>query len=565
MHRAILGAILIPCAAWRGFCQTPEASPRFEAADVHVSAKTQNAFFRSAPVRGGRMELKMATMVDLIRTAYGFNTDKILGGPNWLEMDRFDLIAKVPADATAETQKLMLQAELADRFKLVFHKDSKPLPTYALILGKKHKLKEAAGSERSGCRPQEASGAPPQGGVRLSTMGPEGTATTINLGPGMTVQYSCQNISMQAFAANLRGMIGTSLGATPVTDETGLQGNWSFDLKYSMRMFGPMMGANAEERITIFDALDKQLGLKLEEKPVPTPVLVVDSVNQTPSPNPPGVAEALPAIPVPTEFEVASLKPSAADMRSSRFQIQPGGRLLSTGMPLQFLISRAFNTFSNDHIVGLPAFASSDRYDIVAKIPAGGPSSMMDMEATASMMLSLLVDRFKLKYHTEEQPVAAYTLVAGKPKMKKADPASRAFCRNGNVEAGPSAGSRTLTCQNITMTQFAERLQGMTSDLSWPVLDATKLEGGWDFTLTFSMGGPMGGPMPMIAMAGGGGGGRGGEAAPGSAPLPAASDPTGGATLFEAVEKQLGLKLEKQKRSMPVIVIDHIEQKPTEN
>jgi len=51
-------------------------------------------------------------------------------------MDRFDLLAKLPADSTPETQKLMLQALLRERFKLVFHKDTKPLPTYALTVGR---------------------------------------------------------------------------------------------------------------------------------------------------------------------------------------------------------------------------------------------------------------------------------------------------------------------------------------------------------------------------------------------------------------------------------------------
>jgi uncharacterized protein (TIGR03435 family) len=555
MHRTIFGTILITCVTGCALCQAPDSSPRFEAADIHASAKAPNAFVRSGPARGGRYEVKTATMVDLIRIAYGFSPDKVLGGPSWLEMDRFDLIAKLPAETTPETQKLMLQAELADRFQLVVHKDIKPMPTYALTVGKKHHLKEAAGSEQTGCKPQAASGAPAEGGIRLSTSGPDGNMTTINLGPGMTVQYTCQNMTMEAFAANLRSLMGASLGTNPITDETGLKGNWNFDLKYSMQMFGPMM-ANTGDRVSIFDAVDKQLGLKLEEKPVPTPVIVVDSVNQKPSANPPGVAEALPSIPAPTEFEVASVKPSAADMRSSRFQIQPGGRLLSTGMALRFLVNRAFATNNSDQIVGLPASAASERYDIVAKIPPGGTSSVVDMDAVAPMMLALLVDRFKLKYHTEEQPVSAYTLVAGKPKMKKSDPTARASCKNGNVSAGPSAGSRSLTCQNVTMAQFAERLQGIGPDMNWPVLDATKLEGGWDFTLTYSMGGMM---MPMPA------GGRGGDSAQPAAGLPSAADPTGGYTIFEAVEKQLGLKLEKQKRVLPVIVIDHIEPKPTEN
>jgi uncharacterized protein (TIGR03435 family) len=64
----------------------------------------------------------------------------------------------------------------------------------------------------------------------------------------------------------------------------------------------------------------------------------------------------------------------------------------------------------------------------------------------------------------------------------------------------------------------------------------------------------------MMAMAG-----RGGDAGQATAAVPTAADPTGALTIFEAMEKQLGLKLEQQKRPMPVIVIDHIEQKPTEN
>ena len=80
MHRVITGAILFASAALPAWCQT-EAPPRFEAADVHVSAKSMNPFARTGPVRGGRYEVKTATMVDLIRIAYGFDNDKIVGGP----------------------------------------------------------------------------------------------------------------------------------------------------------------------------------------------------------------------------------------------------------------------------------------------------------------------------------------------------------------------------------------------------------------------------------------------------------------------------------------------------
>src|SRR5579862_6861887 len=104
MKPAIVGSIVISGLA---FCQSPETNANFEAVDIHTSAKSPNPFARTGPTRGGRYEVKTATMVDLIRLAYGFSADKILGGPSWLEMDRFDVVAKVPAGSTPETQKLM--------------------------------------------------------------------------------------------------------------------------------------------------------------------------------------------------------------------------------------------------------------------------------------------------------------------------------------------------------------------------------------------------------------------------------------------------------------------------
>jgi uncharacterized protein (TIGR03435 family) len=311
------------------------------------------------------------------------------------------------------------------------------------------------------------------------------------------------------------------------------------------------------ERITVQEAIEKQLGLKVEERQVPTPVLVVDKVNRTPTENSPEVAKELPPVPMPTEFEVASVKPAppavAGMPQMQRFNTQPGGRLTVENMPLRFLVYRAFNINNNDQIAELPKFADTERFDITAKVASTGPTAPpLDQEAMAPLMKSLLTERFGLKYHTEDRPVTAYALVAAKPKMKKADPNARTSCKNANTAPGVPPGSRVLICQNAPMSLLAERLQNIAPDLQTPVTDATGLEGGWDFTLYFS-------PMAGMSMGGRGGGGGGGDA------IPAASDPNGGYTIFEAIEKQLGLKLEKQKRTMPMIVIDHLEQKPTDN
>ena len=121
--------------------------------------------------------------------------------------------------------------------------------------------------------------------------------------------------------------------------------------------------------------------------------------------------------------------------------------------------------------------------------------------------------------------------------------------------------SRTLTCQNITMVQFADQLQTIGSSyLTYPVVDATGLEGAWDFTLSFS-------PINPQQLAGLMAGARGAPpvGAPGGGDVTASDPIGGGATLFDAVEKQLGLKLEVRKRTYPVFVIDHIEENPIDN
>jgi uncharacterized protein (TIGR03435 family) len=105
---------------------------------------------------------------------------------------------------------------------------------------------------------------------------------------------------------------------------------------------------------------------------------------------------------------------------------------------------------------------------------------------------------------------------------------------------------RMLTCRNATLEQFADQLRSAAREqfLAGEIVDATGIEGRWDINLTFT---------PDLGFR------RGSDAGQ------EAADPAGGLTVFEALEKQLGLKIERQKRTMPVIVIDHIEQKPTEN
>jgi uncharacterized protein (TIGR03435 family) len=347
----------------------------------------------------------------------------------------------------------------------------------------------------------------------------------------------------------------------PAVDSTRLEGSWDFDLKWTPNR---MLAQAGDEGITIFDAIDKQLGLKLEALSVPMPVLVVDRANRKPTANPPGVTQSLRAI--SPEFEVASIRPrppnAPADASYTIAGFQPGGRYEVRNAPLRFLIEQAWGfPFNDAMLAGAPKFLDTARFDIVAKAPAtyGPGDGPADVDDLRSMLRGLLVDRFKLATHYEDRPLDAYTLVAAKPKLKPADPSNRTACKQGPAPASGFSGGPPpllLTCQNITMGQFADRLQSVGGVYPHSVLDATGIEGAWDLSVPFSP------PLPP-----GGGGRRGGNAGPPPPPgaTGGASDPSGSVSLFDTLEKQLGLKLELRKHPVPVLVIDHVEENPTAN
>jgi uncharacterized protein (TIGR03435 family) len=532
------------------FGQSVDSKPAFEVADVHASPPTRNGFYRNStnPVmRGGRYETRYATLVDLIRTAWGVDAERVVGGPSWLESDAFDVIAKAPAGTTVESAKPMLQALLADRFKLVVHNDTKPVPALGMkATGKRLAMKQSDGATDAGCK-----FVPPD----FSASGP------LRAAPVYT--WECRNITMEAFAKALHDYIFLAsqyLNGRLVVDETELKGAWDFDFKMTptgmITPNGPMPGV-----ITFSDAIEK-LGLRIDPVEAPLPVIVVDSVNRKPTPNVPNVAELLHAPPAPTEFEVAELKPTDPTFRGITMQIQPGGRILLRGAAVKFLMEQAWGLF-DDSLVVTPKWMETDRYDIVAKAEVEGPQ--LDSDVLWGLLRALLIERFQMKVHMEDRPVTAYTLIAVKPKMKKADPNSRTKFKEGPGLDGKDPRekmpilSRLVTCQNLTMAEFAAKLKDMAPGyIHSPVLDGTGLEGGYDFTLSFS---PVG-----VATAPPGGGRGGDPAPPGPADLlPASSDPNGAVSLFEAIEKQLGLKLQAQRRPVRVLVVDQAEQKPIEN
>jgi len=556
MKRTLAAATQLLSLCVPVFAQAPTAPdaksaapPSFDVADVHSSEHSNTPSTRGGTLHGDRYYIRQATMTNLIARAYGLEDRYVLGGPSWLDLDRFDIVA--PRTTSPDDVKLMLRALLEDRFKLAVHTDTKPLPAYGLIIAKgAPKLKQSDSS--SAPSPSAEPGPPTLHGCAFQSPPPNTPPS-----PTMEITFSCHAVTMDSFAQFLHDVARPYL-RQPVIEQTGLKGAWDFDIHWS---YQPPKGDTPGT--TIFDAVEKQLGLKLETKTAPLPIVVVDSVNETPTPNPPGIDKALPP-PPPAAFDVAVVKPASPDEKGIRLQTR-GSEIVINGAPLQFLITWAWD-ISDGRIADPPAFLNQDHWDILGKVGVDAPSGpggppQIDFEDLQQMVKTLLADRFEMKYHMEDKPADAYTLLAAGPHLKKADPANRTGCKDGPGPDGkdprkdnPQLG-RLVTCSNITMTQFAAQLQSMAPGfIKNQVIDATGIDGAYDFTLSFSTSAQLRTPSPQPAGSD--------TPAPDAA---AASVPTGGISLFDAIYKTLGLKLEKRKGTMPMLVIDHIDQKPTEN
>lgn len=523
---------------------SPAAPPHFDQATIQSSpfANHPNTNFEYM-TGSSRFYVRQATLLELIRSAWNAWTpdrNRILGGPSWLDFDRFDIAATAPHGSSQDDMRLMLRTLLTERFGLVVHTGTKLMPAYVLSVGK--------------------------GGPKLKPASKPAEGTATDTGCDAVLMESsppyklahCRSASMAEFAAALpiygfAGGTNDYLSAA-VVDQTGLAGAYDFEFKWTPR---PQLIRLGSDGITLFDALDKQLGLKLEPKPAPLPVLYVDSVHEKPTPNAPGLDKVL--APRSVEVEVATFRLSAPGTRGPNYDYDPSSdQFILRGVTLRWLITNTWD-IADDMLADAPPWLDKNRWDLVAKLahdPANGSTNrvreMSDQEQT-EMVKKLLAERFGLKVHTEDRPADAYTLVAANPHMAKADPDNRTGCHEGPGADGKDprlanrALTRLMTCQNMTMAQFAEMLRINASGyIKSPVLDRTGLTGAYDFTIAFSGAGML-------------------TRQPVDSSSEGASDPNPAVSLFDAVQKEMGVKLVKQKRPVQMLVIDHVNETPTEN
>jgi len=243
--------------------------PEFEVASVKVNDPTDNtaSYMPTLDIRpGGTLRISNRRLDEIIMVAYGVSGTQI-AGPRWLtelttdptQVRRFEIIAKVPDNATKEQVPLMLQKLLEDRFKLQVHRESRPMQVYSLEVSRNgHKLNTSTAS----------GGRPP------------GCARAIGSGEDYSAAADCYAITMAQLAQQLPALAPAYFREGPVVDRTGLSS--TFDLRLEWRTLAEIQAGAPGQ--TIFDAV-KKLGLELDKKRETAEMLIVDRCEQTPTEN----------------------------------------------------------------------------------------------------------------------------------------------------------------------------------------------------------------------------------------------------------------------------------------
>lgn len=241
------------------------APPTFEAATVKINKSGSSG--SHTDFGHGRYSATNIALKNLMHySAYGVPEPRILGGPKWLDSERFDIEAKVDSSVVDQMRTLspeqsklqrqaMFQQLLADRFKLSVHWETRELPVYALVVAKN--------------------------GPKLQVSTKPGSGTSS--GNGL---FTAEGMTLVEISQSLTQELATELGRV-VIDKTGLAGRYDVTLKWTPETNGAPADNGTEDSSngpSIFTALQEQLGLKLESTKGPVQVLVIDHI-EMPSEN----------------------------------------------------------------------------------------------------------------------------------------------------------------------------------------------------------------------------------------------------------------------------------------
>jgi len=267
-----------------------QAPVTFEA----VSVKPAQRMTPGLRVAGSQVT-GIASMKALVRSAYNLHTYQI-SGPAWIESERYEIAAKLPEGATKEQVPAMLQAMLAERFGLVAHRESRELPVYSLVVAKGGaKLKASAPGEDGRGAPRLVRGANGYPELAPGTEAPRTYQVVLGGSDGLLYKLWARRETMAQLADRLSSQLNRA-----VVDRTGLEGGFDFALSWTMDAAGGMVPRTepppdeiemygsavlTDPGLSLFKAIESQLGLKLEVGKGAIEMLVLDKVEKVPTGN----------------------------------------------------------------------------------------------------------------------------------------------------------------------------------------------------------------------------------------------------------------------------------------
>jgi uncharacterized protein (TIGR03435 family) len=233
----------------------PAANPGIDVATVKPSAVTSQG--RLYTMRGAQLMAINVSVMNVVTFAYDLHEQQVSGAPSWMSTDKFEIVIKpdIEGQPNIRQMKLLLQKALVDRFQLKFHTDKRELTVYAITVPPNTKPKLTASA--------------PNGGNIPSLAYPR---------PGL---LPARNTTMTEFAQSLQ----TAVLDRPVVDHTGLEGRYDFTLDWmpdetQFASFGRLPQLPDTGKPSIYEAFQRDLGLKLERAKVPADVLVIDKVER---------------------------------------------------------------------------------------------------------------------------------------------------------------------------------------------------------------------------------------------------------------------------------------------
>lgn len=271
---------------------TAQTTPAFEVASVRPSAEQVSQVSVGVHVDGSQVRIVGLTLKLYVGLAYGLKPHQIVG-PDWLGQPRFDIAAKIP-DGTSRAQlPQMFQALLADRFQMKSHRETKEFAVYALTASK-----DGVKLQPSVSAPEPPSDKPPAISV---TAGGSAGSSGADLGGGSSFTLGNNRIEIRKMTMPQIAELLTRLSDRPVIDATGITGAYDLAIELTPEDFigvqirgglnnGALIPPQALRLLDnaaadpFTNALQK-FGLSLESRKAPLDVLVIDSIQKTPTEN----------------------------------------------------------------------------------------------------------------------------------------------------------------------------------------------------------------------------------------------------------------------------------------